>query len=551
MLARRFLAALIAVFALLPAAAHADTVVAVPYGDSYDYRAVPVGGLPGFQDPAFSTAGWDRHAAPFGGLTFCTGLPEPFTGSGWGTGDLLLRRSFDVPPGAAGARLRVRIDNNVAVYLNGTLVQRRDSDGCAELNPAPVVLPPGVVKSGTNVLAVRATNDEDQSYVDVQLEVDLDRFTVALGGAQPAAGEVVTAQATVANRSTRAIDSITLDPPAGLTLPAGAELPVGLAPGEQTTVAFPVKAACDAPGGEWSASAADAVLLAAESQLTTPAAAGDCALAFTAQPRGARAGAPITDTPFAAGGPVRVALTGAAGSPVEGADVQVARVPAGALGGTTTRPVSGGSASFSDLSIAEPGDFRLRATAAGAAPVESAPFPVEQVVEPCTGASCEASIEAPGAAVDVEATTTDGKPGFLTLSVDEAPPIDCPRYRELVADTITIDGSANLSEKRVTYTIGYDTLLASWQRYGVSLTQLCFSAPYTYKPRPGSALATAPFDGDGDGTAETWYTALLPECRVLWFRGDAPCIASRRFTAEGLAVVARLPGGARDPRMRG
>ena len=113
-----------------------------------------------------------------------------------------------------------------------------------------------------------------------------------------------------------------------------------------------------------------------------------------------------------------------------------------------------------------------------------------------------------------------------------------------------VNGSANLTEKLVTYKISYRTLLAGWKQNGLSLVQACFSAPYAFTARSGQPVRSS-FDGDGDGIPEDWFTALLPECKVLWITRQPPCVKERRLLKDGIAVVARLPGGAIDPKMRG
>ena len=80
--------------------------------------------------------------------------------------------------------------------------------------------------------------------------------------------------------------------------------------------------------------------------------------------------------------------------------------------------------------------------------------------------------------------------------------------------------------------------------------QACFSAPYLFATRTGQPVKST-FDGDGDGVAEDWWTGLLPECKVLFVTRQPPCVKERRLLNDGIALVARLPGGAIDPKMRG
>ena len=107
------------------------------------------------------------------------------------------------------------------------------------------------------------------------------------------------------------------------------------------------------------------------------------------------------------------------------------------------------------------------------------------------------------------------------------------------------------AQKLITFKISYRTLVSGWQTNGLSRVQACFSAPYTFAPRAGYERVAAPYDGDGDGVPETWYTGVLPECKVLFTTKPPPCVSERKLLRDGIAVTVKMPGGAIDPRMRG
>ena len=75
--------------------------------------------------------------------------------------------------------------------------------------------------------------------------------------------------------------------------------------------------------------------------------------------------------------------------------------------------------------------------------------------------------------------------------------------------------------------------------------QICYGAAYPYPGRPGFPVT----DGGSPGS---WETALLPECPKNPAPGSARCILQRRIVLiKGIEVKYRIPGGDKDPKMRG
>ena len=54
---------------------------------------------------------------------------------------------------------------------------------------------------------------------------------------------------------------------------------------------------------------------------------------------------------------------------------------------------------------------------------------------------------------------------------------------------MVVNGSANLTQKLITFKISYRTLFNGWQTNGISRVQACFSAPYTFATRVGFVRA--------------------------------------------------------------
>ena len=543
--------------AALPAVASAATQTVVPYSSGgWKYQA---GSVAGFEQPAFDDSGWATGAMPFGALTTCAtpGVTPPTTDGGWtNNSDLMLRKTFTLPPGATTGSVSVRVDNDVAVNVNGTALTTADHEGCATVGPpGPIAIPAAALHAGQNVIALRAIDRADQRYIDARVQVEIpDGFTAAVTPGSVTAGTTATFQAAITNWSSSAtLDSVTLDPPDGLGDPVVLS-GLGLAPGASTTRTFSASAGCGPGGGAWGATAGALPLLGGAG---ATAVTGTCSVAFGTAPAAARTGQTISGTAFTPGGPpLTVAVLAGNGSPVaDGTPVTVAIAPdpsgTGALHGTTTRTTAGGSATFGDLSIDAPGGYRLAASAPGVGTATSDAFPIEDATTVCTGATCTASVSSPATSVQGTATSSGG-PSFLSLSLNVGPELKCAGYNAFSPDWVSVNGSANLTQKLITFKIGYRTLFTGWQLNGLSRVQACFSAPYSFATRAGfPAAATTQFDGDGDGVDETWRTGILPECRVLLATKPPPCVSDRQLLRDGVAITVKMPGGSIDPRMRG
>ena len=125
----------------------------------------------------------------------------------------------------------------------------------------------------------------------------------------------------------------------------------------------------------------------------------------------------------------------------------------------------------------------------------------------------------------------------ISLSLNAGSTFKCKGYAPFSPDWVDVNGSANLLYKLITFKISYRTLVSGWQTNGLSRVQACFSAPYTFAPRAGYERVAAPYDGDGNGVPETWYTGVLPECKVLIVTKPPPCVSERKLLRDGIAVT--------------
>jgi hypothetical protein len=136
--------------------------------DGWKYQQVPHGGSPGFEAVGYDDSSFLTGGAPFG--TSHSGCPlGPQVRTFWGTdSDLLLRRTVNISvPLATSLAVTVTVDNDVAVYWNGELVDAPPpKEGCAGYDDYQFEIPTGE-QFNENTLAVRAIDRGYASFIDV------------------------------------------------------------------------------------------------------------------------------------------------------------------------------------------------------------------------------------------------------------------------------------------------------------------------------------------------------------------------------------------------
>lgn len=171
----------------LVAAAHAGETPLLPRGADWRYLDTGVDPGPTWTQPAFDDGAWATGAAPLGygvfPLTTTVSYgPDPLARypTTW------FRTTFDVadPTAFEALSLHLRRDDGAAVYVNGVEVHRSNlavgataqsyaSTGVYGVDQdtyEPAIVPPGVVVSGTNTVAVELHN---QSATSADLVLDL------------------------------------------------------------------------------------------------------------------------------------------------------------------------------------------------------------------------------------------------------------------------------------------------------------------------------------------------------------------------------------------
>ena len=149
----------------------------VPYqAAGYKYKVVSPGGGAGFEKPNFDDSSFSTGDAAFG-TTPGVGCPlESTIKTNWPVNtDILVRKSFELPPNTKNLKVHVAIDNKVQVFLNGQDISggMMDSGGCAVKDRYVFTAPDNVLQGGTNVLAVRGNDYGVVAYLDVKVTADV------------------------------------------------------------------------------------------------------------------------------------------------------------------------------------------------------------------------------------------------------------------------------------------------------------------------------------------------------------------------------------------
>jgi hypothetical protein len=119
---------------------------------------------------AFDDSGWNIGQGAFGSeeIGECSlggTLHTPWSSNT----NMLLRRTFTADI-TQPITVYIGIDNDATVYVNGAPVLTVGHNGCPQLDNFSALVPPVFLQPNENVLAVRAVDNGDVSYVDVRLE---------------------------------------------------------------------------------------------------------------------------------------------------------------------------------------------------------------------------------------------------------------------------------------------------------------------------------------------------------------------------------------------
>ena len=147
----------------------------IPYqATGYRFKVYSPGTTPGdygsetFDDSAFSVG--DAAFGSGGGCPL-----QSTVATTWPVNtELVVRKTFDLPTGATNLAVMVSIDNDVEVFLNGVNI----SGGlvahgwCPTLDQLWFAAPDSLLRAGNNLLAVRAVDRGDESFLDLRVLLD-------------------------------------------------------------------------------------------------------------------------------------------------------------------------------------------------------------------------------------------------------------------------------------------------------------------------------------------------------------------------------------------
>lgn len=166
-----------------PVEVHAETAVIVPYlATGYNFKVVAYGAEPNFQEIGYDDSEFSLGDAGFGTQVGYCPINDPGNATTpWPLNtDILLRKQFNLPAGVSDLRVAVAIDNDVQVFVNGKDISGGlvEHEGCATRDSFIFSAPQSILIEGENLLAIRARDRGELSYVDAQV-------TAVTGGQGP------------------------------------------------------------------------------------------------------------------------------------------------------------------------------------------------------------------------------------------------------------------------------------------------------------------------------------------------------------------------------
>lgn len=153
-----------------PAATVSETV---PFGQEWTYRIAELTETrtAAFAQPDLETAGWRTGTAPFHSAPAICAFPWSASQRWPVSTALLARRTIALPAGATNVRVLGTIDNDIEVFWNGASIGAHQDGNCGA-NGITMPVPGELVRSGGNVLAVRAIDLGVVSFFDVKVTYD-------------------------------------------------------------------------------------------------------------------------------------------------------------------------------------------------------------------------------------------------------------------------------------------------------------------------------------------------------------------------------------------
>ncbi len=154
-------------WAPMPKAPRLTTVVPTARETKVPWRYTLQRPATGWAQADFDASGWQEGLGGFG----TSGTPGAVIGTEWKTGEIWLRRTFELPAGPQPESIQLLLhhDEDAQVYLNGRLVA--DLSGfTSEYEPVPLTgAAVGALQPGRNTLAIRCRQTSGGQYIDAGL----------------------------------------------------------------------------------------------------------------------------------------------------------------------------------------------------------------------------------------------------------------------------------------------------------------------------------------------------------------------------------------------
>lgn len=442
---------------------------------------------------------------------------------------------------AATARLPFICAALAVIAIAAALLGPWSSEAASTSKTYSVNVSPSTVSAGArSSFSVVVANPAGQ-----QQQLGSANLTAPAGFTVVSASVTGAGSATVAGSTVR-LRSLSLQPGSSITATVVADVPCSGATSSWSVLAKQANDFNGPPGN-------NLTLDASASALTTTV-SGSCALRFVNQPANARVGQTLSSSAYTPSGPpVRVEVIDGGGARVTSStapiSVSLSGTGSGPLSGTTPVNAALGVASFTDLKVGSPGTYALTASSPGLTSTTSNAFRVDTLAVNCVeDVTCSGTVTTSTTKMTVTADPLLGlaDAGYLTLSFDVGYTLDCAGYQEFApADTALITMSADRGKTEASTIDKKQMNLVP--NNGASFLQTCFGSPEPFPTRPGAPALeekAASYDWDGDGTLDSVFVGLLPDC------GPAapPCVSARKKTGAGDGYIeTRLPAGLGDP----
>jgi len=226
-----------------------------------------------------------------------------------------------------------------------------------------------------------------------------------------------------------------------------------------------------------------------------------------------------------------------------------------ALGGTNSVLVSGGAgnATFTNLSIATLGTYKLTASATGSAPVASNPFSIVSTLSNCSGSTCESVLgngnqTSYGKITKTDATFSDV---VLTETFLSGSASQCGAFGSIPGTNVTdLSVFGNVSASKPSFSVILITPKSTLQAAGFTQRSaasfdICVGVKRIDGGNPQAWTTKAGTPGAGAPDAEGFSWGIAPDCTQTGLVAGNPCVRLKTKQRNDLLAYTggSLPAG--------